>query len=168
MAKFYDYVENGDIKNDSDLRIAIYNKLYRTWNIFATVANNNRELFDVLEFKNGLEPYENYKDKDALLDFHISIDALRGAIINNLCASLGKGRNDTLSIINNKHIYDEEAIDEFYKSYDTELNSMFKARNKLYAHIDANVDSSAFYYDTNFLRECIIFLNRILSKGAKK
>lgn len=169
MSKFYEPVENeGDIKNDSDLRVAIHNKTRRAWDLFAKLTNENGELYMIVTLRRGEQAFNDYPDKGKMRDFYITLDAFRCLITNNLCVLLGQRKNDKLSIWHNKEKYNTALIDDFYTKHEKELQSLFTARDKVYAHIDTNVTESAFLHEDSFLRICVHFLmDLLLIEGAK-
>ena len=168
MSKFYEPVENGgDIASDSDFRIAIARKIQRALDLFLTIARNNIELHNTFTFTYGEETYNAYPDKESLMNYWITYEAYTGLIINNLCVLLGDRKNDKLSILKAKEEYDTVIIDEFYCKNQKQLKSLFTARDKMYAHIDADLDGNAFEYSIDFLGECVSFLETLFRGGKK-
>ncbi len=167
MGKFYENSEPDGIQSDHDLRIAILNKTKAATKELKTIIDNNIQAYNIITFRYGEEAMKDYPNKAYLMQISLYLEAFSGLIVNNLCALIGKGKNDTLSIYKHKKSYDEKAIDAFYLRHEEKLSSLTMARNKVYAHIDTNVTEHAFLINIRFFERCLNFVERILKGGQK-
>lgn len=143
--------------DDDKMRIAIYFKTKRAYEMFMELINANK----------GRYIFITRDDVSKYLDLDVRLESFRTLIINYLVVLLGKGKFDKMSVWNNKSKFNIEQIETFYKDNEVDLKKLFETRNKVFAHFDNQEYDKLPILHFEIIEKCFAFLECVLIRGGK-
>lgn len=98
----------------------------------------------------------SFEERDFYMDMHVKAESYRMLIVNYLLALLGNKKNDKLSIPNNARENEKEMVENFCNEYKTELNQLYKVRDKFYTYYECSTENKILF--EIFIEACLSFL----------
>lgn len=90
-------------------------------------------------------------------------ECFRMMLFNYSVALIGMGKNDKISLYNDKILKNSPKVQEFYKNKKNEIKELEKVRNKIYSHLDPKAfDELSIIISFDFFKDLINFTTDVM------
>ena len=99
---------------------------------------------------------------EELLDNNFKEECLRMMLINYSVVLIGTGKNDKVSLYNDPILSKVPKVQEFYEKHKDQIKYLKMLRDKIYSHVDPDLQDLLISMPLDFIKELILFVTEAI------